>query len=281
MIKKIKNQLWYFENSSVLENKYFKYSFLVNKLLYKGKSKYQKIEIFDNKFYGRFLALDNIIQLSTNFEHIYHELMVHPTMLYHDNPKKILIIGGGDGFALREILKYEVEKIYLVDIDKKIVELSKKYFSKFNNNSLFNNKVNILNIDAFEFLKNNQINFDIIFNDLTDPTPVAKTCWNKIFYNLLSKNIKDNGIIVFQSGGIYYQYGKKVRKDLKNFFKFYKIIQYTSLCYPEDIYTFFYGSNYLNLDSIKLQKIINKFNKLKIQTKYYKPEMEKFLFLEE
>ncbi len=282
MIKKINNKYWYIENSQSIESEYHKNFFLIEKLLYKGKSQFQKIEIFDNKFYGRFLVLDEIIQFSTKFEYIYHELMIHPPMLYHPNPEKILIIGGGDGFCLREILKYKIKKVYLVDIDKKIILLSKKYFSRFNHFSLNNKKVTIINDDAFNFLKNNQDKFDIIINDLTDPTPVAKSCWNKNFYQLLVKKINDQGIIVFQSGGLHYSYGKKTRKQLKNFFRFNYVLKYYCPCYPDDYYTFFYGSK--NIDFINIQKnsfLKNKFNNLKIKTRYYKPEIEKFLFIKE
>ena len=113
----------------------------IKKKIINRKSKYQKIEIFDTFTYGKVLALDGIIQITEKDEYAYSEMLVHPAMQFLSNKvKRVLIVGGGDGAVAEEVLKYSfIKNIDLVDIDKEVVELSKKYFKNINNNSL-NNK---------------------------------------------------------------------------------------------------------------------------------------------
>ena len=101
-----------------------KHCFSIDRLIFKGKSLHQEILVFDNAVYGRIFVLDGIVQLSEKDEYIYHEMLVHPILFSHPNPKRILIVGGGDGGALREVLKHRVKEVWLVDIDKKVIEIS-------------------------------------------------------------------------------------------------------------------------------------------------------------
>ena len=125
----------------------------IKKILVNTRSKFQKIEIFDTYIFGRIMALDGIIQITEKDESAYSEMLVHPIVQTSLNkPKKTLIIGGGDGAVAEELLKYSfIKKIDLVDIDKKVIDLCKKYFKKINNNSLSNKKVSLFYDDAFNF----------------------------------------------------------------------------------------------------------------------------------
>jgi spermidine synthase len=123
-----------------------KHCFFIDKLVFKGETNFQEVLIFDNSVYGRILCLDKIIQFSKLDEFIYHEMMVHPVLFSHPKPENVLIIGGGDGGTLREVLKHSVKKVDLVEIDKRIIELSKKYLKFVCKDSFSNKKVNIYNI---------------------------------------------------------------------------------------------------------------------------------------
>lgn len=101
----------------------------VTRVLYRGKSKYQKILVFESPFHGRVLALDDIVQLTTREEHFYHELLVHPILQAHPQPRNVLIIGGGDGGAAREAVKYPaLEKIVQCELDAQVVAVARKFF---------------------------------------------------------------------------------------------------------------------------------------------------------
>jgi spermidine synthase len=101
----------------------------VTRVLYRGKSKYQKILVFESPFHGRVLALDDIVQLTTREEHFYHEMLAHPALQAHPNPRNVLIIGGGDGGTLREVMKYpSVENAVECELDKKVVRCGTRFF---------------------------------------------------------------------------------------------------------------------------------------------------------
>ena len=117
---------WIFEGYLPGSPKISLEGFAVEKSLYKKKSKYQVIEIFDTEGFGRMFFLDGLVQLSTKYEAVYHEMLVHPAMLSHSNPQTVLIIGGGDGGTLRETLKHPVKEVFLVEIDTEVIEVSKK-----------------------------------------------------------------------------------------------------------------------------------------------------------
>ncbi|MGB9893738.1 MAG: spermidine synthase, partial [Candidatus Saccharicenans sp.] len=102
--------------------------FKVKKVLYEKKSAFQKIEIIENDFYGRVLFLDGLVQTTERDEFFYHEMLVHPALACHPRPEKVLIIGGGDGGALREVLRHPVKKAWLVEIDQEVIRACQKYF---------------------------------------------------------------------------------------------------------------------------------------------------------
>ena len=119
---------WFFEETEKLgESQSFAWGVIPEKEIFRGRTPYQRIEIFDTADFGRMLVLDGLIQLCTKYEHVYHEMLVHPALLYHPCPRRVLIIGGGDGGAVREAVKYPLKEIVLVDIDKQVIEVSRKY----------------------------------------------------------------------------------------------------------------------------------------------------------
>jgi spermidine synthase len=273
MKKKFFWENWFFEDFLPGEPKTSTWGFLIEKEIYSGKSKFQKIEIFDTKEFGRVLVLDGLVQLSTKDEFVYHEMLVHPAMIYHGEPKKVLIIGGGDGGALREVLKYPVKEVFLVDIDKKVIEVSGKYLSSVPKGAFNDKRLKIFNEDASKFIKKYNNFFDIIIEDLTDPSPVAKFCWNIKFYRDILKALKEDGVAGFQSGYLKEPFAQKARKDLAKVFPFFAVHKAFVGCFPFDEHTFSFGSKKVNLDKISLKEIKRKFKNFKLRTKYYSPKI--------
>jgi len=264
---------WFFEDFLPWEPKTSTWGFQIEKEIYSGKSKFQKIEIFQNREFGKVLVLDDLVQLSTKDEFVYHEMLVHPAFIYHKNPKKILIIGGGDGGALREVLKYPVKEVFLVDIDKKVIEVSKKYLLSVSKGAFLDKRLKIFIEDALKFIKKYKTFFDIIIEDLTDPSIVAKFCWNIKFYKDIFKSLKSDGIASFQSGYLKESFAKKARKDLIKVFPYFEVRKAFVGCFPLDEHTFFLGSKKIYFGKISFSKIEKKFKKLKIKTKYYSPKI--------
>ena len=105
------------------------YSYDVGKILYRGKSEFQKIMVFENPYFGKMLILDGVVQLTERDEFFYHEMLTHVIMNAHPNPRKVVVIGGGDGGTVREVLKHKkVEKVYFIEIDQKVIDVSRRFF---------------------------------------------------------------------------------------------------------------------------------------------------------
>ena len=162
-------------------------SFRVKKVLFYKKSQYQEIVVLDTYEFGKMLVLDGAVMTTEKDEFIYHEMLVHPAMVVHPYPKDIIVIGGGDGGVAREILKYkEVKNIIMVEIDKDVVETSKRFFPNLAK-SFEDKRLKLKFMDGFEFLKNSFENFDIIFVDSPDPVGHAKILFSEEFYEEASK----------------------------------------------------------------------------------------------
>jgi spermidine synthase len=171
-------------------------------VIYSSSSPYQRIVVTKNKKELR-LFLNGNLQFSSYDEYRYHEALVHPAMASFTAPKNILVLGGGDGLAVREILKYpSVQKIQLVDLDATMTKIfsTNSILTNINNHALNNKKVTVTNADAFLWLKSNTQLFDVVIIDFPDPSnfSVGKL-YSNTFYNLLHTAMADNGIAVIQS----------------------------------------------------------------------------------
>jgi spermidine synthase len=266
---------WYFEDFKLpTEPPTSTWGAVIEKEIYSGKSKFQKIEVFDTQEFGRILALDGLVQLSAKHEFVYHEMLVHPAMFYHPKPEKILIIGGGDGGVLREVVKYKtVREIFLVDIDKKVIEISKKYLPSVSQGAFSDKRLKIFNEDALNFVKKYKNFFDVIIDDLTDPTGPSLGLWSTGFYKDILRALKENGVAAFQTAYLKERFAKKARKRIKKVFPFFKIHKAFVGCFPFDEHTFSFGSKNIDFDKISFKKITEKYQKLNLKTKYYSPKI--------
>ncbi len=265
---------WFFEDFKLpTEPPISTWCVAVEKEIYSGKSQFQKIEIFKTKEFGRILALDGRVQLSTKDEFVYHEMLVHPAMLYHQNPERILIIGGGDGGSLREVVKHKVKEIFLVDIDKKVIEVSRKYLPSVSKGAFKDKRLKIFNEDGFKFVKKYNNFFDVIIVDLTDPKGPSLELWKTGFYRDVFKALKENGVAAFQTAYLKERFAKRARKKLKKVFPLFKVHRAFVDCFPLDEHTFSFGSKKIDFDKVTLKEINKKFKKLNLKTKYYCPEI--------
>jgi spermidine synthase len=273
MRKKFLGKEWFFEDFLPGEPQKSTWGFLIEREIFSGKSKFQKIEVFENEEYGRILALDEQIQLSTKFEYIYHEMLVHPAMLYHENPKKVLIVGGGDGGCLREVVKHPVKEIYLAEIDKKVIEVSKKYLPSVSARAFKDKRLKIFIEDAFKFLERYQNFFDVIIDDLTDPKGPSLSLWSKSFYQRILDALKEDGIVSIQAGERREKFSNNLRKKLAKNFPFFVLHSAFVDCFPMGEHVFFFGSKDFNFEKISFEEVQRKFKKLKLKTKYYNPRI--------
>ncbi len=160
----------------------------------------QEIIVLDTPQFGKILLIDRIIQLAEKDEFFYHEPLVHPAMISHLKPEKVLILGGGDGMALREVLKHpQVKKAVLVDFDERVIEVSKRYFPGIDE-AFQDPRSQVTIVDGVEYVKDAS-DFQVIILDVTDEEdPHSKIFYTKDFLDRISQLIGDDGIFAAQAG---------------------------------------------------------------------------------
>jgi len=254
--------------------------FQVNKVLYAGRTKYQRIEVVDTPDFGKMLILDGKVQFSLKDEFIYHESLVHPVMLTHPSPEKVLIIGGGDGGALKEVLKHNtVKSVTLVDLDEEVMKIVKKYVPEMFKDSLKDPRVKILNMDGRKFLAETENKYDVIIVDVTDPFGPSTLLYTKEFYQLVSNALKDGGAMVTHSEGMF-----SCRKEFVTIYRTIKTafrkVRACSAFIPSfgDVWMFTIGSNTLDPVNMDVKIIEERMKKRHVETRFYYPEIHKVLF---
>ena len=182
-----------------------KLSIKVEKLLYSGQTEYQRIDIFESKEFGRFLTLDGFMMLTEKDEFIYHEMITHVPMMVHPNPEKVLIIGAGDGGAVRELVKYEsVKQIDLVEIDEMVVDVCKKYLPQ-TACALDDPRLQIHYEDGLKYIRSCEDQYDLIIVDSTDPFGPGEGLFTREFYGSCYKALHEDGIMVNQHESPFYK----------------------------------------------------------------------------
>jgi len=277
LCKNIKNreELWFFEKAVPNCNSDFKIGVKIKEKLYSQKSEFQNIEIYDTNRFGRMLVLDGIIQTSENDEFIYHETICHTPMFYHPKPKTVLIIGGGDGGALEEILKYPIEKAFMVEIDKKVTDACKTYIPSICKNAFNDPRTKVLFQDGYEFIKNHKNFFDVIILDLSDPEGPAENLITTKFYNDVKNALTENGIIAIQSGSFTYQPMEvtTINQRVKQVFPYVKVHKTVIPTYQSSEFSITIAAKF-DLNSVKLETIEKRFEELNLKDlKYYTPQV--------
>jgi len=194
---------------------------LVNRTIERFRSEYQEIAVLETEKLGRMLILDGVIMLSEFDEFAYHEMIVHVPLLTHPNPRKVLVIGGGDGGSIREIVKHKsVKEVHLCEIDKEVVEVSKKHLPTLSS-GFYDPRVKIFYEDGAQFVKGKKEEYDIIIVDSTDPVGAAVVLFEEPFYRNMYDALRADGIVVSQCESIYYHQTliKRMFEFISNIFK--------------------------------------------------------------
>lgn len=171
--------------------------------LYKGRTPFQTMEIFENETFGTLLFLDGKIQISDGDENRYHQYLVSAPLLAHRNPKRMLIIGGGDCFAIEEAVKFKsLERILMVEIDKGVVDFCRKHYPALKK-PLADKRVEIIFQDARKWLEEHDEKFDVLIVDLTEPHGPSTMLYTQEFYRLCKKRITPDGLLSIHTDNYY------------------------------------------------------------------------------
>jgi len=185
----------------------------VDKVLHHEKSLFQDVLVFKSTDYGNVLVLDGVIQCTQRDEFSYQEMITHLPMMSHPNPRKVLVIGGGDGGVLREVVKHpSVEQVVLCEIDEAVIRVSKQYLPEMAVG--FNHpKVKVHVGDGFKFMEENTDAFDVIITDSSDPVGPAESLFQAKYYELMRSSLNTTGILCSQ-GECQWLHSKLIRKVL-------------------------------------------------------------------
>lgn len=185
------------------------------------KTPFQKMEIYETESYGRVLLLDGLVQTTEKDEFFYHEMLVHPALMSHPRPRDVLIIGGGDGGTLREVLRHRVRRAVLVEIDGRVIEACRRYFPGLAA-SFGNRRAEVVVDDGNRFIRETDRRFDAILVDSSDPVGPSAVLHRKAFYLGLKRCLRPGGIIAAQAGAPLFHLGhlRRKRAFLKELFAF-------------------------------------------------------------
>lgn len=179
----------------------FRQSHEVTKVLYRGKSKYQKVEVLETARFGRMLALDGVVQTTEADEFVYHEMLTHLPMLAHGAVENILIIGAGDGGILEEALKHKsVKRAVMVEIDGDVIAVSKKFLPKICGKAFSDKRAHVIVGDGARFMAETDERFDLVIVDSSDPIGPATVLFESPFYRNCKRVLRPRGVMVNQNG---------------------------------------------------------------------------------
>lgn len=248
----------------------------IEELLFYGKTKYQEVLIARNKIFGNFLVLDGKIQSAEIDEYRYHEAITLPALVVHKNPKKVLVVGNGEGTIIKHLAKFPLEKIVWVDIDGELVEICKKYLPySFKENDP---RVQFYAMDGLEFLRRSNERYDIVIFDLTDPSednPLSNELYSKDTAILVKEHLNKDGIFVTLA----YEYmDRKWKKSSEYLKEVFKIVRYYGVWIPSfETYTLFaFASDVYDPLDISSNTISDKIGNLDL--KFYNPLTHKLMF---
>ncbi|MFC1485289.1 fused MFS/spermidine synthase [bacterium] len=244
---------------------YEKHSYKIKKVLIDTETKFQKVLLLDLESYKKSLVLDGELQSTELDEFIYHESIVHPAMILHPNPERILILGGGEGATLREVLKHKsVKEVVMLDIDGEVIDFCKEYLDMFHKGSFFDHRVNLVITDARDYILKENEKFDVIISDLCCPIENSPACmlYTSEFYSVLKTRLNKNGMFLAQSGPADIpQFGlfSSIYCTLKNVFK--DVYPFSSLV-PSFIVPWGFNLAITNVTQNPMNILINEVDKL-------------------
>jgi spermidine synthase len=220
----------------------------VKKTLYSQKSDFQQVDVVETEGHGKMLLNDGVVMICERDEFVYHEMIAHTPLYIHPEPRKVLVIGGGDGGTVREVIKHpSVELCTLVEIDECVLEACQKHIP-LTSAALQDERAEVLVEDGVEYVKKcaqeGGNHFDVILVDSTDPIGPATPLFNESFYKDVEKSLRENGIVVSQCESPFYNQDmqEKILGIKASLFPKTAIYNYSNLTYPGGLWSFSFAS---------------------------------------
>ncbi|GAB4330523.1 MAG: polyamine aminopropyltransferase [Calditrichia bacterium] len=250
----------------------------VSRTLFRGQSPFQKIDVVETPGFGRVLLIDDLVMLTEKDEFVYHEMIAHVPLHVHPHPGRVLVIGGGDGGTVREILKHpRVEHVDLVDIDQMVTEVCLEYIPSVASH-LKSERVTCRFEDGVAFVKNATEKYDVILVDSTDPISVGEGLFTPEFYRNCFNLLTEQGILVNQAETPFYapKWVGDIKRKLSDIFPILNFYQAHIPTYPSGHWLFGFASKSLHPVKDFIPDHVDP--KLEAELKYYNREIHKAAF---
>lgn len=255
--------------------------FSVDEVYFESRTEHQHLLIFHNAKFGRVMTLDGVVQTTERDEFFYHEMFAHVPLFAHGAPRRVLIIGGGDGGLLREVVKHPgVEHVTKVEIDAGVVEMAKQYLPKHSAGAFDDPRFELVIADGAAFVKDAREQWDVILVDSTDPIGPGEVLFTDAFYRDCARLLADGGILVNQNGVPFMQLDE-VRRTASAFAGIFADWHFYSVAVPTyigGIMTLGFASQDDNLRSTPLETLTERFEAAAIETRYYTPAIHRAAF---
>lgn len=231
----------------------------------------QRIEVLENEAFGKILLLDGLVQTTEGDDYFYHEMLVHPALVAHPGPERVLIIGGGDGGALREVLRYPLRRAVLVEIDPRVIQISKAHFPWLTP-ALADDRSELVIDDGRAFVEKTEEKFDLVFVDSSDPIGPSLALHEKSFFESLKRRLNHDGIVTAQLGSPLYQRPSIARsvKFLKEIFRMVQVYMSPVPTYPGGVWCYGFLSDEIRALDIRREPFT--------ALKYYNAEIHRASF---
>ncbi len=249
------------------------YVYGVDRILHKSKSDFQEIMVIENPYFGNILVLDDVVQITERDEFFYHEMLVHVVMHAHPEPRNVIVIGGGDGGTVREVLKHDsVEKVYFIEIDEEVINVSRKFFPSVAC-GVDDRRVEIKCMDGAEFVKGRDSDIDVVIVDSTDIIGFAKSLFTVEFFKSVKDCLTDEGMFVTLSESLHFHKDIviEVQEAMRLIFPTVDLYTASLATYAGNWWTFSAASKRHDLRSIRRPYTID--------TKYYSDEIHNQAFM--
>ncbi|GGB90348.1 polyamine aminopropyltransferase [Marinobacterium zhoushanense] len=250
--------------------------FTVDELLFEHRTEHQELLIFRNATFGRVMALDGIVQTTERDEFIYHEMLTHLPLLAHGGVARVLIIGGGDGGMLREVLKHPtVEAVTQVEIDQAVIDMCRRYLPNHSAGAFDDPRANVVIADGVDFVRDTSERYDLIISDCTDPVGPGEVLFTSEFYAGCKRCLNPGGVFVAQNGVAFLQLDEVLNTHhrLSPLFADQSFYCAAVPTYAGGLMTFAWASDDPALRQVALDALDRRYRASGIRTRYYNPQI--------
>ena len=248
----------------------------MDRILFQEKTDLQDLVIFENRGFGRVLALDGVVQTTEGDEFIYHEMLSHVPILAHGAASRVLIIGGGDGGMAREALKHpSIEGVTMVEIDPSVVALCQAHLPSISAGAFDNPRLNVVIANGAKFVEETELRWDVIIIDSTDPLGPGEVLFSERFYKGCKRCLNPGGILVTQNGVPYMQ-GDEVRNSFQRLTPYFQDVWFYVASVPTyqgGHMAFGWGTDTTGHRATTIYDVRERFKGAGFETRYYTPEV--------